>query len=78
MLNWYNSQTFKPEYTAQLGSSYVGDPGGGAGSDYLDSLNFSDKDFELNSPRTISSIATSTKFKNLKYVLLKLILEIRL
>lgn len=63
MLNWYNSQTFKPEYTAQLGSSYVGDPGGGAGSDYLDSLNFSDKDFELNSPRTISSIATSTKFK---------------
>lgn len=44
MLNWYNSQTFKPEYTAQLGSSYVGDPGGGAGSDYLDSLNFSDKD----------------------------------
>lgn len=63
MLNWYNSQTFKPEYTAQLGSSYVGDPGGGAGSDYLDSLNFSDKDFELNSPRTISSIVTSTKFK---------------
>lgn len=63
MLNWYNSQTFKPEYTAQLGSSYVGTPGGGAVSDYLDSLNFSDKDFELNSPRTISAIATSTKFK---------------
>lgn len=63
MLNWYNSQTFKPEYTAQLGSSYVGGPGGGAGSDYLDSLNFSDKDFESNSPRTISSIAISTKFK---------------
>lgn len=63
MLNWYNSQTFKPEYTAQLGSSYIGDPGGGAGSDYLDSLNFSDKDFELNSPRTISAIVTSTKFK---------------
>ena len=63
MLNWYNSQTFKPEYTAQLGSSYVGAPGGGAGSAYLDSLNFSDKDFELNSPRTISVIATSTKFK---------------
>ena len=63
MLNWYNSQTFKPEYTAQLGSSYVGDPRGDAGSDYLDSLNFSDKDFELNSPRTISSIATFTKFK---------------
>lgn len=63
MLNWYNSQTFKPEYTAQLGSSYVGGSGGGAGSDYLDSLNFSDKDFELNSPRTISSIATFTKFK---------------
>lgn len=78
MLNWYNSQTFRPEYTAQLGSSYVGGPGGGAGSAYLDSLNFSDKDFELNSPRTISAIATSTKFKNLKYVLLKLILEIRL
>lgn len=39
MLNWYNSQTFRPEYTAQLGSSYVGGPGGGAGSAYLDSLN---------------------------------------
>lgn len=63
MLNWYNSQTFRPEYTAQLGSSYVGAPGGGAGSAYLDSLNFSDKDFELNSPRAISAIATSTKFK---------------
>lgn len=63
MLNWYNSQTFRPEYTAQLGSSYVGAPGGGAGSAYLDSLNFSDKDFELNSPRIISAIATSTKFK---------------
>ena len=63
MLNWYNSQTFKPEYTAQLGSSYVGTPGGGPVSAYLDSLNFSDKDFELNSPRTISAIATSTKFK---------------
>lgn len=63
MLNWYNSQTFRPEYTAQLGSSYVGAPGGRAGSVYLDSLNFSDKDFELNSPRTISAIATSTKFK---------------
>lgn len=63
MLNWYNSQTFRPEYTAQLGSSYVGAPGGGAGSAYLDSLNFSDKDFELNSHRTISAIATSTKFK---------------
>lgn len=63
MLNWYNSQTFKPEYTAQLGSSYVGTPGGGAVSTYLDSLNFSDKDFEMNSPRTISAIATSTKFK---------------
>lgn len=63
MLNWYNSQTFKPEYTAQLGSSYVGTPGGGAVSTYLDSLNFSDKDFELNSHRTISAIATSTKFK---------------
>ena len=63
MLNWYNSQTFKPEYTAQLGSSYVGTPGGGPVSAYLDSLNFSDKDFELNSPRTISTIVTSTKFK---------------
>lgn len=63
MLNWYNSQTFKPEYTAQLGSSYVGTPGGGAVSTYLDSLNFSDKDFELNSPRTISAIVTATKFK---------------
>lgn len=63
MLNWYNSQTFRPEYTAQLGSSYVGTPGGGAVSTYLDSLNFSDKDFELNSPRTISAIAISTKFK---------------
>ena len=63
MLNWYNSQTFKPEYIAQLGSSYVGTPGGGAASSYLDSLNFSDKDFELNSPKTISAIATSTKFK---------------
>lgn len=63
MLNWYNSQTFKPEYTAQLGSSYVGTPGGKDPSLYLDSLNFSDKDFELNSPRTISSIVTSTKFK---------------
>ncbi len=63
MLNWYNSQTFNPEYTAQLGSSYVGTPGGGAVSDYLDSLNFSDKDFELNSPRTISAIAAFTKFK---------------
>ena len=63
MLNWYNSQTFRPEYTAQLGSSYVGAPGGRAGSVYLDSLNFSDKDFKLNSPRTISAIATSTKFK---------------
>lgn len=63
MLNWYNLQTFRPEYTAQLGSSYVGAQGGGAGSAYLDSLNFSDKDFELNSPRTISAIATSTKFK---------------
>lgn len=63
MLNWYNSQTFKPEYTVQLGSSYVGTPGGKDPSIYLDSLNFSDKDFELNSPRTISSIVTSTKFK---------------
>lgn len=63
MLNWYNSQTFKPEYTAQLGSFYVGTPGGGAASTYLDSLNFSDKDFELNSPRTISAIVASTKFK---------------
>lgn len=63
MLNWYNSQTFRPEYTAQLRSSYVGAPGGGAASTYLDSLNFSDEDFELNSPRTISAIATSTKFK---------------
>lgn len=63
MLNWYNSQIFKPEYTAQLGSSYVGTPGGGTVSTYLDSLNFSDKDFELNSPRTISAIAASTKFK---------------
>lgn len=63
MLNWFNSQTFKPEYIAQLGSSYVGTPGGGAVSTYLDSLNFSDKDFELNSPRTISAIAASTKFK---------------
>lgn len=63
MLNWYNSQTFKPEYTAQLGSSYAGTPGGKDPSLYLDSLNFSDKDFELNSPRTISSIVTSTKFK---------------
>lgn len=63
MFNWYNSQTFKPEYTAQLGSSYVGTPGGGAVSTYLDSLNFSDKDFELNSPRTISAIVASTKFK---------------
>lgn len=63
MLNWYNSQTFKPEYTAQLGSSYVGTPGGKDPSIYLDSLNFSDKDFEINSPRTISAIATSTKFK---------------
>lgn len=63
MLNWYNSQTFRPEYTAQLGSSYVGTQGGGAVSTYLDSLNFSDKDFELNSPRTVSAIATSTKFK---------------
>lgn len=63
MLNWYNSQTFKPEYTVQLRSSYVGTPGGKDPSTYLDSLNFSDKDFELNSPRTISSIVTSTKFK---------------
>lgn len=63
MFNWYNSQTFKPEYTAQLGSSYVGTPGGGAVSTYLDSLNFSDEDFELNSPRTISAIVASTKFK---------------
>lgn len=63
MLNWYNSQTFKPEYTVQLESSYVGTPGGKDPSTYLDSLNFSDKDFELNSPRTISSIVTSTKFK---------------
>lgn len=63
MLNWYNSQTFKPEYTAQLGSSYAGTPGGKDPSLYLDSLNFSDKDFELNSPKTISAIATSTKFK---------------
>lgn len=63
MLNWYNSQAFKPEYTAQLGSSYVGAPGEGAGSAYLDSLNFSDKDFELNSPRTIPAIAIYTKFK---------------
>lgn len=63
MLNWYNSQTFKPEYTTQLGSSYAGTPGGKDPSIYLDSLNFSDKDFELNSPRTISAIATSTKFK---------------
>lgn len=63
MLNWYNSQTFKPEYTVQLGSSYVGTPGGKDPSTYLDSLNFSDKDFELNSPRTVSSIVTSTKFK---------------
>lgn len=63
MLNWYNSQTFKPEYTVQLGSSYAGTPGGKDPSIYLDSLNFSDKDFELNSPRTISAIATSTKFK---------------
>ena len=63
MLNWYNSQTFKPEYTAQLGSSYAGTPGGKDPSLYLDSLNFSDEDFELNSPRTISAIATSTKFK---------------
>lgn len=63
MLNWYNSQTFKPEYTAQLGSSYVGTPGGKDPSIYLDSLNFSDKDFEMNSPKTISAIATSTKFK---------------
>lgn len=63
MLNWYNSQTFKPEYTIQLRSSYVGTPGGKDPSTYLDSLNFSDKDFELNSPRTISSIVTSTKFK---------------
>lgn len=63
MLNWYNSQTFKPEYTVQLGSFYAGGPGGGASSTYLDSLNFSDKDFKLNSPRTISAIATSTKFK---------------
>lgn len=63
MLNWYNSQTFKPEYTVQLGSSYVGTQGGKDPSAYLDSLNFSDKDFELNSPRTISSIVASTKFK---------------
>lgn len=63
MLNWYNSQTFKPEYTVQLRSSYVGTLGGKDSSTYLDSLNFSDKDFELNSPRTISSIVTSTKFK---------------
>lgn len=63
MLNWFNSQTFKPEYTTQLGSSYVGTPGGGAVSTYLDSLNFSDEDFKLNSPRTVSAIATSTKFK---------------
>lgn len=63
MLNWYNSQTFKPEYTVQLGSSYVGTPGGKDPSTYLDSLNFSDKDFELNSSRTVSSIVTSTKFK---------------
>lgn len=63
MLSWYNSQTFKPEYTAKLGSSYVGAPGGGDPSTYLDSLNFSDKDFELNSPRTVSAIAISTKFK---------------
>lgn len=63
MLNWYNSQTFKPEYTVQLESSYVGTPGGKDPSIYLDSLNFSDKDFEMNSPRTISAIATSTKFK---------------
>ena len=63
MLNWYNSQTFKPEYTVQLRSSYIGTPGGKDPSTYLDSLNFSDKDFELNSPRTISAIVTSTKFK---------------
>lgn len=63
MLNWYNSQTFRPEYTVQLKSSYVGTPGGKDPSAYLDSLNFSDKDFELNSPRTISAIVTSTKFK---------------
>lgn len=63
MLNWYNSQTFKPEYTVQLGSSYAGTPGGKDPSIYLDSLNFSDKDFELNSPKTISAIAVSTKFK---------------
>lgn len=63
MLNWYNSQTFKPEYTVQLEGSYVGTPGGKDPSIYLDSLNFSDKDFEMNSPRTISAIATSTKFK---------------
>lgn len=66
MLNWYNSQTFRPEYTAQLGSSYVGAPGGGASSAYLDSLNFSDEDFKLNSPRTISTIAIYTKFKKPK------------
>lgn len=63
MLNWYNSQTFKPEYTAQLGSSYAGALGGKDPSSYLDSLNFSDKDFELNSPRTIPAIAIYTKFK---------------
>ena len=63
MLNWYKSQTFRPEYTAQLGSSYVGSPGGRAASAYLDSLNFSDEDFKFNSPRTISEIAISTKFK---------------
>lgn len=63
MLDWYKSQTFKPEYTAQLGSSYVGSPGGKESSTYLDNLNFSDKDFQLNSPRTVSAIASLTKFK---------------
>lgn len=63
MLNWYKSQTFKPEYTAQLEGSYVGTPGGKEISTYLDNLNFSDEDFRLNSPRTVSAIATLTKFK---------------
>lgn len=63
MLNWYNSQSIKPEYTVNLQGSYIASGKDKHASEYLDSLNFSPEDFQANSPRDVAAIATSTQFK---------------
>lgn len=66
MLNWYKTQKFNSEYSVNLPSTYAGVTANGDKESALrlESLGFTDEDFQMNSPRQVSAIATSTSFKN--------------